>query len=169
MSSRDPADWAPVLIHTPLTFDLTPEPPPPGLLGNAAAVPVTGLPSLPFDLRYVADVPVLRLTLHLRPDADPAQLTLDVLALIDALNRQEQELGGRGVTWDRDHSRAERTQGIVHLVLAANDKRGANERLERLAAIATATPSHAVGTPAAATNGGRSFTRLEATVGGNAA
>jgi hypothetical protein len=141
-----------------MTFDLSPKQPPTGPLGKSVA-PVTYLPPMSFDLRQAEELPVLRVTLHLRPDADPAQLTLDVLGLIDALNRCERELGGSGVTWDQAQSRAEPERGIVHLVLAPNNQDHARERLAHVAAAAT--------NPIAPH--GRSFARWEATVGSHAA
>jgi hypothetical protein len=161
-SNHDPADWAPIHILPPLAFDLS-SAAPAGPFGKSDA-PVTILPPVPFDLSERDEVPVLRLTLHLRPGAEPAQLALDVLGLIDALNRYERELGGRGVTWDKAHSRAEPEQGVVHLVLAPNEPRHARERLARLAATA-ADPT----APATLANNGQSFGRWEVTVGNDAA
>src|SRR5580698_5828833 len=114
MSANDkPGDWAPVHNLPPLVFDLLPEEPMTGPFGKSD-VPVTILPPVPFDFSLPDQQPELRLTLHLRPGADPAQLTLDVLGLLEALNRQEQELGGKGVTWDKAHSRAEPERGILY-------------------------------------------------------
>ena len=164
----DPADWAPVHVHAPLEFDLSSEQSSIGSFGKSE-VPVTILEPLRFDLGQREDVPVLRLTLHLRPDADPTQLALDVLGLIDALDRSEQELGGSGVTWDKAQSCAEPNRGVVHLVLAPKDLRHAQERLAQLAAAATiATTTKPSALAALATNG-QSFARWEATVGSNAA
>jgi hypothetical protein len=158
-TNHDPADWAPIRAHAPLTFDLSPAPSPGGPFGKSAA-PVTNLPAVPFDLGDLDVLPVLRLTLHLRPGAEPAQLALDVLGLIDALNHCERELGGSGVTWDKGQSRADAERGVVHLVLTPNDQRQARERLAAVANSAAAAEL--------ATNG-RSFARWEATVAGNAA
>lgn len=164
-TNPDSENWAPVRILPPLVFDLSPEEPLVGPFGNSDA-PVTILPAVPFDLSEPDDVPVLRLTLHLRPGAEPGQLTLDVLELLEALNHYEQQLGGSGVTWDKAHSHAEPERGVVHLVLAPNDLRHARERLAQLAAAATTTNPAA---PAVLATNGQSFGRWEATVGSNAA
>jgi hypothetical protein len=146
-------------------FDLSAGQSPEGGFGKSAA-PVTNLPAVPFDLGEPIAMPVLRLTLHLCPDAIPAQLALDVLGLIDALNRCERELGGSGVTWDKAQSSAEAEGRVVHLVLAPNDRRQARERLVRLAVVATTSTSAAA---AELVTNGRSFARLEASVVGKAA
>jgi hypothetical protein len=161
-SNQKPGDWSPVHILPPLAFDLSPKQSVESL--GKTDIPLAILPPVPFDLSEPDEVPVLRLTLHLRAGADPAQLTLDVLGLVDALNRYERDLGGKGVTWDKARSRAEPERGVVHLVLAPNDRLHARERLTRLVAATTNST-----TPLPLAANGQSFGRWEATVGCNAA
>jgi hypothetical protein len=126
---------------------------------------MTLLPEVPFDLTGPDNPAVLRLTLHLRSDADRTQLTLDVLELVASLDRYERELGGKGLTWDKGQSRAEPHQGVVYLVLVPNNQARATARLARLAAAVTTAPTTnpaiAPGLPA----NGHSFARWEAMVG----
>jgi hypothetical protein len=124
---------------------------------------------VPFDLTDPDDPPILRLTIHLRPDADRTQLTLDVLELIACLDQSERNLGGKGLTWDKAQSRTEPERGVVHLVLVPNNLCRAADRLAHLTAALTSatTPNPAAAPPLSAN--GNSFTRWEAQVGSNAA
>ncbi len=51
---------------------------------SKAAAPVRVLPTVTFDLAQPGDLPALQLTLELQPEADSANVALDVLSLIDS-------------------------------------------------------------------------------------
>jgi hypothetical protein len=159
--NHDAANPNQVHVLNPVEFDLSADQPQPAPLGKTAA-PVRVLPAVSFNLEQPLAVPLLQLTLYLRPDADPAGLTLDVLRFFDALNRRERDLGGAGLTWDEARSQA--APGVVRLVVTPNHHDGAKERLTRLADAVTAAPTTAATVSLGLGNGSRSFVRWEAAV-----
>ncbi len=161
--NHDPTNDSPVQIHSPMAFDFTEGQPPTNEFGKSEAE-LTVLPPVPFDFSEAVEVPFLKLTLYLRPEADPASLSLDVLRLIDALSGYERDLGGKGMTWDAMRSRATPGSGIVRLVLTPTELHGAQARLAKLATglAGAATPNPTV--PLEWPVNIPSFARWEATV-----
>lgn len=161
-----PDRTTPARVLAPVEFDLTDDQAPAAAFGKTVA-PVTVLPATAFELEPPLAVPWLELTLHLRPEVDPGELTLDVLRLLHALNRYDRDLGGAGMNWDEARSRA--TAGVVRLVVTPNDGQRAEERLARLAAVVTGTDTAPLAVLAESRNGVRWFVKWEAAVLGPAA
>ncbi len=133
-ANHDSPTDSPVQVHEPIAFDLTEGQPLPAEVGQSEPA-VTLLPPVPFDWNEAVEIPFLKLTLHPLPSADPALLTQDVLRLLDALNRYERALGGKGVAWATVGSQ-EQGSRVIRLVLTPNELQGAQERLAKLADLA---------------------------------
>jgi hypothetical protein len=125
----------PVRNLDPIEFDLLEgQARPAGL--SQAVMPVTALPLVEFDLASSRAITALAITLEMKPTADPARVALDVLSLIDELQRYDRRLGGEGIHWDRSRSNAE-SGGTVRIVLTPNAPEGAEERMAKIAEFVT--------------------------------
>src|SRR5437763_14638983 len=113
MNDNDfPTSDVAIYVHAPVDFDFTEGQPTPAVFGKSEP-DVTVLTPLLADFSQAVEVPFLKLTLHLRPEADPGNLSLDVLRLIDFISAYERELGGSGMFWDAMRSRAVAGSGVV--------------------------------------------------------
>jgi hypothetical protein len=155
----------PVQTHPTTTFDVTEgQTMPAGFRESKYGMMI--LAPVPFDLSEAAEIPFLKLTLYLRPDADPATLSLDVLRLMEVINRYDRDLGGNGMVCDAIHSKATPGSGVVRLVLTPNEMQGAQGRLAQLAAIVSALVSANPREYLGLSPSLRSFARWEASFAG---
>ncbi len=159
--SHDGANPTGVRVLEAVEFDLSGKGPQPGALGKTVA-PVTVLPGVRCSLAQPPDVPLLQLTLYLRPELEPAGLSFDVLRFFQGLSQYECELGGPGLTWDEAHSQG--SAEAVRLVVAPNERRGAKERLTRLANVVMGVNAISSAVALGLSDRSRSFMRWEAVV-----
>ena len=132
---------------------------PPGL--GQTETPVNILPTCEIDMGEPLPAgPALALTFRHRTGAEPAAVTLDLLAAYAAPNRFEISLGGSGLAPNEAGTDLTAANGVVRLVLRATEPAGAADRVARLAAAVNGAPPDPA-LPAAGTVG-RSFVACEA-------
>lgn len=114
-----------------LVFDLSEGQPQPLALGKTDT-PVHLLPELACELVRPEQVPVLQLSLSLRPGALPAEVALDVLRLYAALNRLERSYRGAGLNPDDAAWERAAAGTTMRINLKPADPAGAGDRLAKL-------------------------------------
>jgi hypothetical protein len=159
--NNDAENPAGVRVLEAVEFDLSGEGPQAAAPGKSEA-PVTVLSEVRWSLGHPPVVPMLQLTFYLRPEVDPAGLSFDVLRFFQGLSQYERELGGTGLTWDEAHSQG--AADAVRLVVAPNERRGAKERLTRLADLVMGVKTISSAVALGLSDRSRSFTRWEAVV-----
>jgi len=114
-----------------VVFDLSEGQAPSSAFGKTETA-VHLLPEMAGELMPPEEVPVLELSLSLRPGATPLEVALDLFRLYAAVNRLERSYRGAGLTPDDASCQVTPTGGKMSLRFKPTEPAGALERLTRL-------------------------------------